>query len=102
MTFYILDTERAVCIIIQKVQELSVHYPQGTLELQLIGGYADDRQCSEKLFFDIMNTFHKVIDEIAVTLVCVGPLNSTIKGCIKWPVIYGVGVMVKTGKKYSY
>lgn len=82
---------------IKQVQELSVDHG-GRIELQLVGGHADVLQYSEKLFFDIMNTFQKHIVDINLTLACVGQLNSTIRGSLIWPIIYGVGVDGKTGK----
>lgn len=36
--------------------------------------------------------------EIDLTLACVGELNTTVRGGIHWPMIYGVGVNVKTGE----
>ncbi|KAJ8943687.1 hypothetical protein NQ318_015176 [Aromia moschata] len=50
---------------------------------------------SEELFFNLMTTNPVEID---LTLACVGQLNSTIRGGIPWPVVYGVGVNIKTGE----
>lgn len=36
--------------------------------------------------------------EIDLTLACVGELNTTFRGGIQWPIIYGVGVNVKSGE----
>lgn len=38
--------------------------------------------------------------EIDLTLACVGELNTTYRGGIQWPIIYGVGVNVKSGEIY--
>lgn len=42
--------------------------------------------------------FHKQAAEIDLTLCCVGELNTTVRGGIHWPVIYGIGLNVKTGE----
>lgn len=82
---------------IQRVQELALGYPEGRIELQLVGGYSDANNYSEELFFNLMTSFHKQPVEIDLTLACVGQLNTTIRGGIPWPLIYGVGVNIKTG-----
>lgn len=35
-----------------------------------------------------------------MTQACIGELNSIIRGDINWPIIYGIGVNVKTGEIY--
>ncbi|KAF4522941.1 hypothetical protein B566_EDAN012636 [Ephemera danica] len=65
--------DECVLTMVQRVQELSLGYPEGRLELQLIV-------------------------EVDLTLCCIGELNTTIRGGIQWPIIYGIGVNVKTGE----
>lgn len=36
--------------------------------------------------------------EIDLTQACVGELNTTLRGETNWPIIYGVGVNIKTGE----
>lgn len=40
--------------VVHRVQELALGYPEGRLELQLVGGYSDSRNYSEELFYNIM------------------------------------------------
>lgn len=47
-------TDEGVMNMIHRVQELALGYPEGRLELQLIGGYSDSRNYSEGLFHSIM------------------------------------------------
>ena len=47
-------TEDAAAQIVQRVSELALGYPEGRLELQLVGGYSDPRNYSEDLFYNIM------------------------------------------------
>ncbi|CAG9855640.1 unnamed protein product [Phyllotreta striolata] len=91
-------TDEAVCTMVQRVQELALGYPEGRIELQLIGGFNDPRHYSDEIFFNVINSFHKHPIEIDLTLACTGELNTTIRGGIPWPIIYGVGVNVKTGE----
>lgn len=51
-----------------------------------------------KSFGNFTGCFHRHPVEIDLTLACVGELNTTIRGGIHWPMIYGVGVNVKTGE----
>jgi protein N-terminal asparagine amidohydrolase len=39
----------------------------------------------------VTDAFHKQLVEIDLTLACVGELNTTIRGGIHWPILYGVG-----------
>lgn len=91
-------TDEAVSTMVQRVQEISMGYPEGRLELQLIGGFTDSRNYSEELFYNIMHAFHRQIMEIDLTMACVGELNTTIRAGIHWPILYGIGVNVKTGE----
>ncbi|XP_012226166.1 protein N-terminal asparagine amidohydrolase [Linepithema humile] len=92
-------TTDAAAAMIQRVTELALEVnPQGRLELQLVGGYSDPRNYSDPLFFAILSAFHKQPVEIDLTLCCVGELNTTVRGGIHWPVIYGIGLNVKTGE----
>lgn len=112
----------------QRVTELAIGYPEGRLELQLVGGYSDPRGYSEDLFYNILCTwskqlflvifflnsmwwknycklfvilaaFHKQQTyEIDLTLCCVAESNTTVRNGIHWPLIYGIGLNVKTGE----
>lgn len=82
---------------IHRLEELSQRYCEGRIELQLIGGFSDDRYTSEEIFVSTMMAFQKHPKKIHVKLVCVGDLNTEVKDDISWPIIYGVGVEIKTG-----
>lgn len=90
-------TYEAVNMMIQKVQELAIGYPEGRIELQLVGGYTGSSY-SAKLFYNILDAFHKLPIEVDLTLACVGHLNTVIRNGIPWPIVYGVGVNMKTGE----
>lgn len=51
--------EDGVVTLIERVRELSVGFPEGRLELNLIGGFADNRNYSESVFQNIMRKYTK-------------------------------------------
>ncbi|CAG2055358.1 unnamed protein product [Timema podura] len=93
-------TEEAVMNMIHRVQELALGFPEGRLELQMVGGFSDARNYSEQLFYTIMQTFHKQLVEIDLAMACVGELNTTVRGNMRCPILYGCGVNVKTGELF--
>lgn len=50
-------TDEAVTTMVSRVQELALGYPEGRIELQLIGGFRDQQGYSEDLFSNIMRMF---------------------------------------------
>lgn len=53
--------DEAVCTMIQRVQELALGYPEGRIELQLVGGFNDAHHYSEELFYNIMSEYAYVV-----------------------------------------
>lgn len=49
---------------------------------------------------EFSDAFHRHPLEIDLTLACVGELNTIMRGNIPWPVIYGIGVNVRTGELF--
>lgn len=48
-------TEEGVQNLVHRVQELALSgYPEGRMELQLIGGFSDTHNYSEELFYNLM------------------------------------------------
>ena len=92
-----MGVNEAVCTMVVRVQELSLGYPDGRLELHLIGGYGDRRGYAEDIFYGIMQSFHKHRLHFDLKQACVGELNTILRGDIKYPIVYGVGVNIKTG-----
>lgn len=50
------------------------------------------------LLYHLAESFHKHHLEIDLTQACVGELNTMLRGEINCPIIYGVGVNIKTGE----
>lgn len=42
---------------VARVQNLAIGYPEGRIELQLIGGYKDQQGYAEELFVSIMRKY---------------------------------------------
>lgn len=55
------EMDEAVCTMIQRVQELALGYPDGRIELQLVGGFTDAHNYSEELFYNIMSKYAYVV-----------------------------------------
>ncbi|XP_046398259.1 protein N-terminal asparagine amidohydrolase [Ischnura elegans] len=90
--------EEGILAMLQKIQELSVGFPEGRMTLSLIGGFSHSKNYSEELLAAILHTIHKQPIEVDLSLACVCKLNTTIRGGIPWPIIYGIGIIVKTGE----
>lgn len=105
---------------IQRIQSLSYHY-EGRLQLHLIGGFSDARRishalsisllrnaqilyCSNLKFFSSIFSFfltemlHKNRCDLDLETCCIGDLCTLNRNGIAWPIIYGIGVNVKTGE----
>ncbi|XP_077980141.1 protein N-terminal asparagine amidohydrolase-like [Glandiceps talaboti] len=91
--------EGGIKAMLQEITTLS-HGKQGCLELHLVGGFADDKKTSEQLSLEILNEFHKHPEEIHLKTACITDLNDIVKDGVHGPIIYGVGVNVKTGEMY--
>lgn len=42
---------------VDRVQNLALGYPEGRIEVQLIGGYKDQQSYAEDLFYNIMRKY---------------------------------------------
>lgn len=90
--------DEAVDKMVTRVQELSMGYCEGRIELQMIGGYKDPNGHGEELFYTITQAFQRHLVEIDLTLCCVGELNTTVRDDVNWPIVYGIGANTKTGE----
>ncbi|KAJ8982111.1 hypothetical protein NQ317_002338 [Molorchus minor] len=86
-------TDEAVCTMVHRVQELALGYPEGRIELQLIGGFSDPRHYSDELFYNVITSHGSGFNA------CLrwGTEHYDKRG-IHWPIIYGIGVNIKTGE----
>ncbi|KAE9540037.1 hypothetical protein AGLY_005289 [Aphis glycines] len=93
-------TEECVVNMVHRIQELSMGFPDGRLEMSLIGGFTHVLRYSEQVFYSLMVAVHKHQSEIELVLACVGELNTIMRNNVHWPLLYGAGVMVKSGEVF--
>lgn len=62
-------TDEAVSTMVARVQELAFGYPEGRIELQLIGGFKDSQGYAEDLFSNIMRKYRFSLRE-GILFVC--------------------------------
>uniref|UniRef100_A0A8C2IZY0 Protein N-terminal asparagine amidohydrolase n=1 Tax=Cyprinus carpio TaxID=7962 RepID=A0A8C2IZY0_CYPCA len=86
-----------VPLIVSAVTSRSAPAKEGRLELHLVGGFDDDRRTSHSLSLSILAAFQKQTEEIHLETCCITDMNDVIKDGIHRPVVYGIGVNVKTG-----
>ncbi|KAG7296399.1 hypothetical protein JYU34_021551 [Plutella xylostella] len=91
-------TAEAAAAMAARVQQLAAGYPEGRLELQLVGGFTDPHRFSDDLFANLMLSFHRLSVEIDLTLACACELNTSLSpGGAAAPLVTGVGVDLRAG-----
>lgn len=90
-------TEEAAANMVGKLQQLALGYPEGRMELQLVGGFTDPHRYSDDLFANIMLSFHRLSVEVDLTLACCCELNTALGAAGAAPLLCGVGVDVRSG-----
>lgn len=94
------DTWNEVPRLVNAITLLSNMSKEGRLELHLIGGFNDDSKTSHKLSLNILAAFHEQQEDIHLETCCITEMNDTVVDGIHRPVIYGIGVNVKTGELF--
>ncbi|XP_029432041.1 protein N-terminal asparagine amidohydrolase [Rhinatrema bivittatum] len=95
------DTEAEVSVILGSVKSFSSKPADGRLEVHLVGGFNDDKGLSQNLTSDLLRAFDNQQDEIHLVTFCVTELNDMVKNGFHFPVIYGIGVNVRTAEIFS-
>lgn len=72
-------TDEAVSTMVSRVQELALGYPEGRIELQLIGGFRDQQGYGEDLFSNIMRKFHYSLKKSLVSQKIISPSSIAAK-----------------------
>ncbi|KAM4603832.1 protein N-terminal asparagine amidohydrolase [Polymixia lowei] len=91
------STWSEVPLIVRAVTSLSNHTKEGRLELHLVGGFNDESRTSHKLSLSLLAAFHKQKEDIHLETCCITEMNDIIVDGTHRPVVYGIGVNVKTG-----
>lgn len=91
------STLSEVQLIIKVVMSLSNHCKDGRLELHLVGGFNDDSKTSHNLSLNILAAFQKQKEHVHLETCCITEMNDMVVNGTHRPVVYGIGVNVKTG-----
>jgi protein N-terminal asparagine amidohydrolase len=83
---------------LERLQDLSLGYfPQGPVQMHLVGSFSDSRGISEELIGNLLTYLIKEVIEIDLLTACIAEQNTVIRGDVAWPIVYGIGVNVKSG-----
>ncbi|CAJ1053820.1 protein N-terminal asparagine amidohydrolase [Xyrichtys novacula] len=91
------STWSEVPLFVKAVSSLSQVCKEGRFELHLVGGFNDESKTSHKLSLNILAAFQKQKEDIHLETCCVTELNDSVVDGTHRPVVYGIGVNVKTG-----
>ncbi|XP_053187812.1 protein N-terminal asparagine amidohydrolase isoform X2 [Scomber japonicus] len=94
------STWSEVPLLVKTVTSLSNVSKEGRLELHLVGGFNDESKTSHKLSLSILAAFHKQKEDIHLETCCITEMNDIVVEGTNRPVIYGIGVNVKTGEVF--
>uniref|UniRef100_A0AAX7U9P5 N-terminal asparagine amidase n=1 Tax=Astatotilapia calliptera TaxID=8154 RepID=A0AAX7U9P5_ASTCA len=94
------STWSEVPLLVKAVTSLSDACKEGRLELHLVGGFNDDSTTSHNLSLDILAAFQVQKEDIHLETCCITEMNDVVVNGTHRPVVYGIGVDVKTGDVY--
>ncbi|XP_062286441.1 protein N-terminal asparagine amidohydrolase [Scomber scombrus] len=94
------STWSEVPLLVKTVTSLSNVSKEGRLELHLVGGFNDESKTSHKLSLSILAAFQKQKEDIHLETCCITEMNDVVVEGTNRPVIYGIGVNVKTGEVF--
>ncbi|XP_034044820.1 protein N-terminal asparagine amidohydrolase [Thalassophryne amazonica] len=91
------STQSEVPLIVKAVMSLSNHVKEGRLELHLVGGFNDESKMSHTLSLNLLAAFHNQKEDIQLETCCITEMNDVSVNGTHRPIVYGIGVNVKTG-----
>jgi len=89
-------TEEGIATFLQKVASLAYGY-EGRTELHLVGAFADTKGLGATLVTATLGALHRQRASLELVTLCVGELCTVRRSGTPWPLLYGLGVSVKTG-----
>ncbi|PIK53945.1 hypothetical protein BSL78_09167 [Apostichopus japonicus] len=93
------NTQQGLETMIQLLNSFDDASPsQGRIEAHLFGGFCDSKNTSAHLTCNVIAALQNQGTNIHLQSLCCTEVNNVVRGDINWPVLYGVGVNVKTGK----
>ncbi|KAM6941918.1 protein N-terminal asparagine amidohydrolase [Lycodopsis pacificus] len=94
------STWSEVPLLVKAVTSLSNFSKEGRLELHLAGGFNDESETSHKLSLNTLAAFQKLKEDIHLETCCITEMNDVVVDGTHRPVVYGIGVNVKTGEVF--
>lgn len=91
----------SMCLAILELSEslnLSGDGDSSAMELHIVGGFNDTRGYSRDIAMGLLRNFHRQRAPISLVTASVCELNTIVRNGINCPIIYGIGVDVKSGK----
>ena len=89
-------SEEGLTTFLQKVSSMAYGY-EGRLELHLVGAFSDPKGLGAALVTSTLAALHRQRASVDLVTLCVGELCTVRRSGVPWPLIYGLGVNVKTG-----
>jgi len=89
-------TDEGLSTFLQKVASLAYGY-DGRTELHLVGAFADTKGLGAALVNSALAALHRQRSSLELVTLCVGELCTVRRSGTPWPLLYGLGVNVKTG-----
>ncbi|KAM8878396.1 protein N-terminal asparagine amidohydrolase [Spinachia spinachia] len=94
------STWSEVPLLVKAVTSLTDISKEGRLELHLAGGFNDESKTSLKLSLNILAAFQKIKEDIYLETCCITEMNDIVVDGNPRPIVYGIGVNVKTGEVF--
>ncbi|XDV36531.1 hypothetical protein PO909_006288 [Leuciscus waleckii] len=94
------STWTEVPLIVNAVTSKSNRDKDGRLELHLVGGFDDDKKTSHSLSLSILAAFQKQKEDVHLETCCITDMNDVTRDGVHRPVVYGIGVNVKSGHMF--
>jgi len=91
--------EEGITSMLQRVSTLSYGY-EGRTEVHLVGAFSDTKGVAAAIIHSCLSTLHRVRNTLELVTCCVGELCTIRRNGAPWPLIYGIGINVKTGEVF--
>jgi len=87
-----------ISLMIQRLQETTTTYfDEVIFQMHLVGSFNDLKGYSQELIYNVLQYVHRLSIKIDLVAACLGEINTTIRASVPWPIVYGIGVNLRTG-----
>ncbi|XP_071106024.1 protein N-terminal asparagine amidohydrolase-like isoform X2 [Haliotis cracherodii] len=95
------NSKQGLETMLELVMKLSKDTPEGQLNLHLIGGFDDVKGFSHSLSLELLNMLRSFKQNIHLQTACIAEINTRLVNGVPFPIVYGVGVDIKSGEIYK-